>query len=746
MKLLKWLLLGILLLLVVAIGSVAFLVATIDPNDYKPQIAEQVKKATGRNLDIAGDIEWSIFPWLGLDLGRTTLSNPPGFSSPIFAGVDQVQVHVALKPLLKKRVETKKIQLKGVTINLEKLASGKDNWSDLAKSSESQPAQPVQEPASGGGMPDLEIRIAGVEVTDAKLHYTDHQAGTSIRIDPFNLNTGVLALNQPVPVDADLTLYQGDLTIKLDLSGDLTADIDNGRYRFSNLKLEKSISGAGIPGGAISAVSRLEVKADLDKQTLDIDPLTIDALDLTLDGKVNVRKLLAAPVYTGELRSSEFSPRALMAELGIEPPATSDANVLTKAALGFRFQGDTQQFSLRELEASLDDSTLHGEFSVADFARQALRFKLALDQIDVDRYLPPVAMATQADVTAGKAEAGASDVIVLPVDMLRQLDLQGTATVKKLIVSKLLFENASVTVKANGGRLAIAPLSADLYQGRAAIDASLDVTADTPKYAAKVDLSGVRSEGILETLLGDRYISGAANFTANVQTSGNTVTGLTRQLGGKFAAKFTEGTIKGSRLSRKIHEAQNVLRKFAGKPPLTEDIDEDTKFSSMQLSGKIRNGVISSNDLQILAPIFRAKGNGKVDLPAQTIDYTLLLAAAGASEKAQNYLPIRITGPFSDLSIKVKADRMAKARAKAEIDKKKAELKAKLDAEKQKLEAQKAAKEAELRARAEAEKAKLKAKADVEAARAREKLKAKEDALKEKLEDQLQDKLKGLFK
>ncbi len=741
MKLLKWLVLGILLLLVVAAGSVTYLVATIDPNDYKPQIAEQVKKLTGRDLDIAGDIEWSIFPWLGLDLGRTTLSNPPGFSSPVFAGVDQVQVHVALKPLLKKRVETKKIQLKGVTINLEKLASGKDNWSDLAKSSESQPAKPVQEPASAGGMPDLEIRIAGVEVTDAKLHYTDQQAGTSIRIDPFNLRTGAVALNQPVPVEADLTLYQDDLTVKLDLSGDLTADIDNGRYRFSDLKLEQSVSGPAVPGGAISAVSRLEVKADLDKQTLDIDPLTIEALDLTLDGKVNVRKLLDAPVYTGELRSNEFSPRVLMTKLGIEPPATSDANVLGKATLGFRFQGDTQQFSLRELEASLDDSTLQGEFTIANFTRQALRFKLLLDQIDIDRYLPPVATASKADV-----EAGASDVIVLPLDMLRQLDLQGTATVKKLIASKLLFENASVTLKANGGRLAIAPLSADLYQGRAVIDASLDVTEDTPKYAAKADLSGVRSEGILETLFGDRYISGAANFTANVQTSGNTVTGLTLQLGGKFAAKFTEGTIKGSKLSRKIHEAQNVLRKFAGKPPLTEDINEDTKFSLMQLSGKIRNGVISSDDLQILAPIFRAKGNGKVDLPAQTIDYTLLLAAAGASEKAQNYLPIRITGPFSDLSIKVKADRMAKARAKAELDKKKAELKAKLDAEKQKLEAQKAAKEAELKARAEAEKAKLKAKADAEAARAREKLKAKEDALKEKLQDQLQDKLKGLFK
>lgn len=746
MKLLKWLLLGILLLVVVAVGSLAFLVATIDPNDYKPQIAEQVKKATGRDLNIAGDIEWSIFPWLGLDLGHTTMANPAGFSSPVFAAVDQVQVHVALKPLLKKRVETKKILLKGVAVNLEKLAIGKDNWSDLAKSGASPSDKSGQAPASGGGMPDLDIHIAGLEVADAKLHYVDHQAGTAIRIDPFNLRTGVLALNRPVPIEADLTLYQNDLTVTLALSGDLTADIDNGRYRFSRLKLEKHVSGASIPGGSVTAISRMDVKADLNKQTLDIDPLTIDVLDVTLDGKVNVRQLLEAPIYTGELRSDEFSPKALMARLGLEPPPTSDPNVLEKAALGFRFQGDNHQFSLRELEASLDDSTLQGTFSIADFARQAMRFQLVVDRIDVDRYLPPVASATKADVAAGKAEAGASDVIVLPVDMLHKLDLQGTATVKTLIASKLVFENASLTVKAKGGRLAIAPLVADLYQGRAAINASLDVTADTPKYTAKADLSGVRSEGILETLFGDRYISGAANFTAKVQTSGNTVSGLTRRLGGQFMAKFTEGTIKGSRLSRKIHEAQNVLRKFAGKPPLTEDITKDTKFSLMQLSGTIQAGVIHSDDLQILAPIFRAKGHGKVDLPAQTLDYTLLLASAGASEKAQNYLPIVISGPFSDPSIKVKADRMAKARAKAELDKKKAELKAKLDVQRQKLEAQKAAKAAELRARAVAEKAKLKAKADAEAARAREKLKHKEDALKEKLQDQLQDKLKGLFK
>ena len=737
MKVLKWIVLTILFLLVLAAGSVAVLVATLDPNDYKPQISEQVKKATGRDLTITGDISWSLFPWLGLDLGKTTLSNPQGFSSPVFAELDQVQFHVALMPLLKKKVETRKVLLKGVSIRLEKLANGKDNWSDLAQSSEPAAASGPKTEASTG-MPDFDIRVAGLELQDASLTYTDHQAGTSVKIDPVNLKTGVLALGKPVPVTADMTLYQDKLKLQLNLSGDLTADIKSGQYRFDHLVIKNSVSGEGIPGGTLTAESSLNLAADLKKQTLALDPLSVETLGITLDGKAHVAKLLDAPRFNGEFKTSDFNPRAVMEKLGMEPPATANKDALSKASLGFKVKGNTNSVNLDSLQAVLDDSTLQGDFGIKDFASLAMRFNLVLDRINIDHYLPPVGKAEAATAT-GNAPAGAGDKITLPVAMLRTLNIHGTAKVGKLVVSKLLFENATVTVKADRGKLDIAPLSAELYQGRAVINAGLDVRGKTPRYRTDIDLGGVRSEEILQTLFGDRYISGTANFKAGVATTGDSVSGLIRQLGGQFAARFTDGTIKGSKLSRKIHEAQNVLRKFSGKPPLNEKITEDTKFSLMKVSGKIHNGVISSDDLRIEAPVFQAKGAGMVDLPASSIDYTVSLGMPGAKDKKFNFLPLRIHGPFSDLSFQLKADAMAKARANAELAKQKAKLKARLNE-------QKAAKEAELRARAEEEKAKLKAKADAEKAKLKEKAKAKEDELKQKLQDQLQNKLKGLFK
>jgi len=81
-KLLKFLfsLLGVLVLLVIV--AIVALPMLVDPNDYKDQITSLVKDKTGRTLEIDGDINLSVFPWLGADIGPTRLSNAAGFDAP----------------------------------------------------------------------------------------------------------------------------------------------------------------------------------------------------------------------------------------------------------------------------------------------------------------------------------------------------------------------------------------------------------------------------------------------------------------------------------------------------------------------------------------------------------------------------------------------------------------------------------------------------------------------------------------
>ena len=94
MRLLKILALvvGVLALLLVVAG--ALLILLFDPNDYKPRIEQVVHNQTGREFAIEGDIDLSVFPWLGVETGPARLSNPEGFDDQPFAAVNAVQVRV----------------------------------------------------------------------------------------------------------------------------------------------------------------------------------------------------------------------------------------------------------------------------------------------------------------------------------------------------------------------------------------------------------------------------------------------------------------------------------------------------------------------------------------------------------------------------------------------------------------------------------------------------------------------------
>src|SRR5580698_6544775 len=114
-----------------AAGIVALLAAvliivwlTVDPNNFKPRIASAVKESTGRDLKLTGDIKLSVFPWVALEIGPASLSNPPGFGDEPFLSLTHASVRVKLLPLLEKRLEIAKLEVDGLDIRLQKNAQG----------------------------------------------------------------------------------------------------------------------------------------------------------------------------------------------------------------------------------------------------------------------------------------------------------------------------------------------------------------------------------------------------------------------------------------------------------------------------------------------------------------------------------------------------------------------------------------------------------------------------------------------
>src|SRR5881397_2625779 len=101
MKIFKTLMLtavGIVVLIVLVIAIVA---ATLDPNRYKPEITAAVKDKTGRTLAIEGNLRLTVFPSVGVAVGKTSLSEPG--SSRIFARIDEARMSLALLPLFSRK-------------------------------------------------------------------------------------------------------------------------------------------------------------------------------------------------------------------------------------------------------------------------------------------------------------------------------------------------------------------------------------------------------------------------------------------------------------------------------------------------------------------------------------------------------------------------------------------------------------------------------------------------------------------
>ena len=116
----------VLAIVTVFVIGAAFFLLFFDANDYRDQISKAFKDNTGREITIAGDLETSFFPWIGIETGAIEIANAPGFGDKPFAAIKASNIHLKLMPLFSGEIEMETVVLEGVQANLVKLKNGKE--------------------------------------------------------------------------------------------------------------------------------------------------------------------------------------------------------------------------------------------------------------------------------------------------------------------------------------------------------------------------------------------------------------------------------------------------------------------------------------------------------------------------------------------------------------------------------------------------------------------------------------------
>ncbi len=334
MKIIKYLVIALVILLVVFVAGAAILVATVDPNDHKESIVAVVKDATGRDLKLEGDIGFTFFPKLGVKLGQAEFSNAKGFGNEPFASIDKVGVSVDLLSLLKMKVQADTIELKGLRVNLRKNKNGKTNWDDLSSNSSG-----ASSDAASSDSANIGLEVAGIHVTDSQVVYDDQQAGNKITLNPIKLKTGSIGSGKPSKITAQLGFNQTNpaLTAEVELNTNARLNISTAVYELTNLVLAIDAKGDTLPNGALSLKVNSDVEANLKSESLSLDPIDISLADVALDGSLSVKSFSKPNVkfalHSNEIDLAKLVPASDSSSPSSNTSSTSEANSDAKIEL-----------------------------------------------------------------------------------------------------------------------------------------------------------------------------------------------------------------------------------------------------------------------------------------------------------------------------------------------------------------------------------------------------------------------------
>jgi AsmA protein len=631
---LKWAALAVGCLGVVVIAALLIMPAFVDVKQFKAPLEKYLGEVSGRPVSVGDDVRLSLFPWAGVSFSDLRLGNTPGFVEKEFALVKSFEVRIRLLPLLSRDVQVDRLIVNAPRIFMVKNQDGRVSWDFGGSGPEMKPPASALKSVPGvmPGLPITSLAVGELSLQNGSVVLIDHGTGARHEVSGLNILLKDVALDRPVRISISALIHQKPVSAE-------------GRF---------GPVGPHLGQGAVP---------------LELQVSAFNQMNLQLKG--SVENLLVAPRVNVTLDVAEFSPRKLMAEMGQALPATADPKVLERLALKAAVKADAKAVTVSAGLLALDDSKLNFTLNAKEFSKPNLTFDLKLDQIDLDRYLPPKAAAGQKKAPEGHATPpGGQPAQASPKKTgykpLRQLVMDGKVAVGKLTVNNAKLEDVDLKIVSKDGVLSLDPLTMKLYQGSAAGKAAVNVKGDSPVTDVQFNLDKVQVHPLLKDVADKDFLEGTTNAQIVLSMTGGDPARVKQTLGGKGNLIFSDGAIIGLDLA---HMARNVKATLRGE--ITSGAKPRTDFAELFVPFTIENGVFHTAETALKSPLLRLLAAGKADLVKETLDFRIDPKLVGTikgqgDEKDRSGLgvPIIVTGSFDQPVFLPDVEAMAKGQLK----------------------------------------------------------------------------------
>lgn len=658
-------------------GVAGFLMLVSPAELVRSELIRQVKSNTGRDLRINGGAHFVFYPNIGVALGDVVLSGPPGMAGGPLLSAKQIDVSVALMPLLNQNVQIEHIGLIRPIIDLHVDGKGRQNWDFAAlfrhrvrvaglgaglrgaagvrtdgrsdiRDDVLRTALPAAAGATGGAFLD-KLELRSVKLTKATIRLRDDRAGTVQQVDDLDLRLNGRRLSDPLNAKGGLVWQKERFTFdaRLDTVSQLLANrAAKARITVSGRPASAGFEGTLKLGAAIEIAGQTRLSGDSLASTArwfgmvlpNATPLGGFQVSGRLIGGPKSATLKNATLSLGQTRASgvvlvEMRPKRpyVSADLKV---SELDIDQLSAGFAGARAAPKIARRSTTKRQAP--QSAPATPSSIEDLLRRS-----QVPGQGAGRFAPQVRGYTNRN----EWSAARIDIAALGL-----IDAKARLRIEGLKVANLTIGNTNLRLALSNQSARVDIDDVKLYGGGGKGVITARPTGRGVGIGANLRVSKIAAQALLKDAAGFDRIDGRGDLEIVVSGAGESQKAIASSLKGTARFSFQDGAIVGWNIAKIIRGLQKG--QFSNFDAVS---NEKTDFSELAGSFKIASGTATTQDLRMTSPLLRLAGNGDVGIGARNLNLALRprlvssLRGQGARGDGDGLeIPVKLKGPWHD--------------------------------------------------------------------------------------------------
>ena len=424
-------------------------------------------------------------------------------------------------------------------------------------------------------------------------------------------------------IDADVAL-NGRLWFSGDGAGGGNMDFQNlpGTLR-ANLSAEKSIQPEGLQAQVAGKFS-----CQAARNQLSVSDAHANALGADISGSAQLGMGKEGLSWQGKISAFIPDSSKTLRLMGAASPNVPQA--LRRIELDTAFRGDAASLSLTEINAKIDQNTLTGSIGLDWRKELALRFKLNMPHLDIDRY-----MGDKSGGATGDSPKPKKPVEGKPWDLrfMKAFSAEGEAQVGLLTVWKLHTQDMRLKVRMENGNLRYETLGGKFYGSPLAAHGELRFNKGV-SFANSLNIDNFDLAAASKDRGGSAALGGQATIHSEVDADLTASGQIPSRLNGKWRFNVHNG----------FYQSRDKDGQLKGKP---------TRFDASGSSGAVTGGIARSGDFYLKGNDLTVTGGGWVDLNNDTLDCNFTVNMKNLPE-----FPMRLYGSLDNSKTSIGAGKL----------------------------------------------------------------------------------------